>query len=163
MNPSLRWPRLVVMAGFLTVAIGWIGYTAVVWSFSSTFDGENRFNTFFGIFSVVGYAVVAAASWSWFRWMENCPVALTGMTRPLRLFALGHLFLAAGLAAIGYYWSNQAVTQPYDGRTMPAAAASYGLEFFGFLLAAMAFWGAASVVGAAHPDLAPPEVDLAAA
>lgn len=160
MNHSLRWPRLVVMAGFLTVAIGWIGYTAIVWSFSSSFDGGNRFNTFFGIFSVVGYAVLAAASWSWFRWMENCSVTLTGMTRALRLFALGNLFLAAGLGAIGYFWSNQAVTHPYDGRMTPAAAASYGLEFFGFLLAAMAFWGAASEVRTAHPDLPPPEVDL---
>jgi hypothetical protein len=141
------------MAGFLTVAIGWIGYTVIVWSFSSALGGVNRFNTFFGIFSVVGYAVLAAASWSWFRWMENCPVPLTGMARALRLFSLGNLFLAAGLAAIGYYWSNHAVTQPYDGRTTPAAAASYGFEFFGFLLAAIAFWVAASQVHAARPEL----------
>jgi hypothetical protein len=151
MTYSLRWPRLAVMVGFLIVAIGWVGYTAIVWSFSSAFDGQNRFNTFFGIFSVVGYAVLAAASWSLFRWMENCSVTLIGMTRALRLFALGNLFLAAGLAAIGYYWSNQAVTQPYNGRTTPTAAAS------------IAFWGAASEVGAARPDSPQPEVDLVAA
>jgi hypothetical protein len=165
MTHSLRWPRLAVTAGFLSVAIGWIAYTAIVGgsNFGSTFDGQNRWYTVFGLFSVVGYAILATASWSWFRWIERSRVPLNGMTRALRLFALGSLCLAAGLAAVGYYLSNLAVTQPYDGRTTPVAAASYGFEFFGFLLAAVAFWGASSEVRAGRPDTPRPEEGLVAA
>jgi hypothetical protein len=42
-------------------------------------------------------------------------------------------------------------------------AVSYGFEFFGFLLAAIAFWGASSAVGAAPPSLPVTEEDLASA
>ena len=49
---------------------------------------------------------------------------LAGMTGVLRLFALGNVCLALGLAAISYYWSNLACARPYDGRTTIVAAAS---------------------------------------
>jgi hypothetical protein len=151
MTYSLRWQRLVVIGGFLIVAIGWIGSTAITWHFRSRSDVEFRSSLLFGIASVVGYAILAVASWSWFRWVERSRVPLAGMTRVLRLFALGNLCLAVGVAAIGYFESDQAVTQPYDGRTMIVAAVSYGLEFLGFLLAAIAFWGASSTIGAVRP------------
>jgi hypothetical protein len=82
------------------------------------------------------------------------------MTRILRLFALGNFCLGVGVAAISYFESDQAVTQPYDGRTLIVAALSYGLEFFGFLLAAIAFWGASSTVGAVLAGLSAPEEGL---
>ena len=160
MSYSLRWQRLTVIAGLLTVAIGWIGYTAVVWDLGSPSELD-RSDTLFGIASVVGYAILAAGAWSWFTWIEGSHFPLTGMTRALRLFALGNLCLAVGLTALSYYWSNQAVMNPYDGRTTPVAAASYGFEFFGFLLAAIAFWGAASEVCAARPNLSLPEEEFA--
>ena len=150
MTYSLRWQRLAVVAGFLVVAIGWIGYIALVWRISESSRLEERSNVVFGIASVVGYAVLAGASWFWFKWIESSPVPLTGMARVLRLFAVGNLFLAVGLAAVSYYWSNRAVTLPYDGLTPIVAAASYGLEFVGFLLAAVAFWGASSEVHSAR-------------
>ena len=158
---SLRWQRLIVVAGFLFVAIGWIGYTAViVWGEPSTTRGQHHSNLVFGFGSVVGYAVLAAASWSWFRWIENSSISLAGMARVLKLFAVGNLFLALGLAAVSYYWANQAVTQPWDGRTRMVAAASYGFESFGFLLAVLAFWGASAEVRSARSGLSSPEGEL---
>jgi hypothetical protein len=160
MTHSLRWQRLVVIGGFLIVAIGWIGYTALTWHPGSRFDVGTRSSLLFGIASVVGYAILAAASWSWFRWIERSRVSLAGLTRVLRLFALGNLCLAVGVAAICYFESDQALNQPYDGRTMIVAAMSYGFEFFGFMLAAIAFWGASSVVGAVLPSPSVPEEGL---
>ena len=157
MTYSLRWQRLVVIGGFLIVAIGWIGYTALTWHFRSASFVETLL---FGIASVVGYAILAAASWSWFRWIERSRAPLAGMTRGLKLFALGNFCLAVGLAAISYYSSDQAVAQRYDGRTTIVAAMSYGFEFFGFLLAAIAFWGASSTVGAVLPGLSVPAEGL---
>jgi hypothetical protein len=106
MTYSLRWQRLVVVCGLLIVASGWIGYSALTWHSGSTSTVWTRSNLLFGIASVVGYAILAAASWAWFRWIERSPV-----------------------------------TGPYDGRTMTLAAVSYGLEFFGFMLAAIALLG----------------------
>jgi hypothetical protein len=149
MTHSLRWQRLLVIGGFLIVAIGWIGYTAITWHFR--WASETRSNLVFGIASVVGYAILAAASWSWFKWIERSRAPLAGMSRVLKLFALGNLCLAVGLAAISYFSSDQAVAQRYDGRTTIVTAVSYGFEFFGFLLAAIAFWGASSTVGGVLP------------
>lgn len=163
MTFSLRWQRLVVIGGFLIVAVGWMGYTALTWHTGSASDVATRSNLLFGVASVVGYAIFAAASWSWFRWIEMSRVPLAGMTRVLRLFALGNLCLAVGVAAISYFESDQAVTQPYNGRTIIVAAVSYGFEFFGFMLAAIAFWGASSVVGAVLPSPSLPEEGLAPA
>jgi hypothetical protein len=152
MTYSLRWQRLVVVCGLLIVAVGWIGFSALTWHTGSASNVGTRSNLLFGIASVVGYAILAAASWAWFRWIERSRVPLAGMTRVLRLFALGDLCLAVAVAAICSFESDQAVTRPYDGRTMIVAAVSYGLEFFGFMLAAIAFWGASSVVGAVRPS-----------
>ncbi|MDR3650946.1 MAG: hypothetical protein P4L20_17785 [Acidimicrobiales bacterium] len=157
MTYSLRWQRLVVIGGFLMVAIGWIGYTAITWHFRSPSDLEFRSSLLFGIASVVGYAILATASWSWFRWIESSRVPLAGMSRVLKLFALGDFCLAVGLAAISYFSSDRAVTQRYDGRTTIVTAISYGFEFFGFLLAAVALWGASSTVGAVLPGPSVPE------
>jgi hypothetical protein len=157
MTYSLRWQRLVVIGGFLVVAIGWIGYTAITWHVRSPSDVAFRSNLLFGIASVVGYAILATASWSWFRWIERSRVPMAGMSRVLRLFALGNFCLAVGFAAITYFSSDQAVAQRYDGRTTTVAAISYGLEFFGFLLAAIAFWGASSTGGAVRPGPSVPE------
>jgi len=148
MTYSLTWQRLVVIGGFLIVAIGWIGYTAVTWHFRAPSNVEFRSSLLFGIASVVGYATLAAASWSWFKWIERSRSPLAGMSRVLKLFALGNLCLAVGLAAISYFSSDQAVARRYDGRTTIVIAVSYGFECFGFLLAAIAFWGASSTVGA---------------
>ena len=163
MTYTLRRQRLVVTAGFLAVAIGWIGYIALVWGERWVWRGEDRANLVFGIGSVVGYAVLAVAAWSWFTWIESSAVHLAGMARVLRLFAVGNLFLAVGLAAISYFWASQAVTQPYDGRSTIVSAAVYGFEFFGFLLAAIAFWDASSEVHSSHPRLSLPEGELVAA
>jgi hypothetical protein len=156
MTYSLRWQRWVVIAGFLAVAIGWIGYIALVWGVRSPSRAQEHSDMVFGIGSVVGYAVFAGASWCWFKWIESSPVLLAGMARVLRHFAVGNLFLALGLAAVSYYWANQAVTQPYDGRTTMVAAASNGFGFFGFLLAAFAFWGASSEVHSVGTGLSSP-------
>ena len=163
MTYSLRWQRLMVIGGFLVVAIGWIGFTALTWHDRSPSDVEFRSSLLFGIASVVGYAILAAASWSWFRWIERSRAQLAGLTRVLKLFALGNFCLAVGLAAISYFSSDQAVAQRYDGRTTVVAAMSYGFEFFGFMLAAIAFWGASSVVGAVLPSPSLPEEGLAPA
>ena len=158
---SLRWQRLIIVVGFLTVAIGWIGYTAlIVWGIRSSTTGQEHFNLAFGIGSVVAYAVLAGAAWSWFRWIENSSISLAGLTRALRLFAVGNLCLAVGLAAVAYYWANQSVTQPWDGRARIVAAASYGLESFGFFLAAVAFWGASAEVHSARSGPSSPEAEL---
>ena len=157
MTYSLRWQRLIVIGGFLIVAIGWIGHTALTWHFRSPSDVEFRSSLVFGIASVVGYAILAAASWSGFRWMERSRGPLAGMSRVLKLFALGNLCLAVGLAAISYFSSDQAVAQRYYGRTTVVAAMSYGFEFFGFLLAAIAFWGASSTVAVLSGPAVPEE------
>jgi len=160
MTYSLRWQRWVVVGGFIIVAVGWIGYTALVWHDRFSFVGGIRSNLIFGIASSVGYAILAVASWALFRWIERSQHPLAGMTGVLRLFALGNLCLALGLAAISYYWSNLAFTRPYDGRTTIVAAASYGFESFGLLLGAIAYWGAASAVGAVPLSPSPPEESL---
>jgi hypothetical protein len=160
MTYSLRWQRLLLVVGLLTVSIGWTGYAVLLWHVGSPSGGEDNENMIFGVASVVGYAVLAAASWSWF---ERSNAFMAGMTRVLRLFALGNLCLAAGLGAICYFWSNLAVTEPYDGRTTPLGAASYGCEAFGFLLAAIAFWSAASEVRAVRAVLPSSDGELVSA
>jgi len=74
----------------------------------------------------------------------------------------GILLLAVGVSAVSYFWTHLAISLPYNGRTTPVAAASYGLEFFGFLLAAIAFWGASSEVRSPLADQSLSEEDLAA-
>jgi len=150
----------MVMLGLLTVAGGWIGYLALVSGERSYWQGQDHANIIFGIGSVLGYAVFAVASWSWFKWMESAPVQLAGIARVLRLFAIGFLFLAVGLAAIGYFWADQAITQPYGSRIPIVAAVTYGLEFLGFLLAAVAFWDASAEASVVGPDLSAPEGEL---
>ncbi|MGA2835395.1 MAG: hypothetical protein ABSF84_02240 [Acidimicrobiales bacterium] len=159
---SLRRQRLIVMLGFLSVALGWIGYLALVWAEWSPLEGQDRANLIFGVGSVLGYAVLAVASWSWFRWMESSP-HLAGLVPVLRRFAVGNLLLAVGLAAIGYLWASHAITQPYDGRSTIVAAMTYGFEFFGFLLAAVAFWDASAEVGTVRPDPSTSEGEFVAA
>ena len=141
-----------MMLGFFTVAIGWIGYMATVWSGPSPSRGWTRANIIFGVGSVLGYGVLAVASWSWLKWIENSPVRLAGLSRVLKFFAIGNLLLAAGLASIGYFQARQAVTFPYDGHVQLVAAGSWGLEFFGFLLVAVAFWDASSKISAERAD-----------
>jgi hypothetical protein len=140
------------MLGFLSVSLGWIGYIALAWVERSSFASENHANVVFGAGSVIGYAVLAAASWSWFRWMESSHIQLSGLSRVLRLFFVGNLLLAIGLAWVGYFWASRAVTQPYDGHFTIALAMTYGFEFFGFLLASIAFWDAAAVVRTNDPE-----------
>jgi hypothetical protein len=115
-----------------------------------------------GVASILGYAVIGCASWAWFKWIETSRVSLAGMANVLRLFAVGNLLLAVGLSAISYFWTHLAISRQYNGRTTPVTAASYGLEFFGFLLAAIAFWGASSEVRSSLADLSLSEEDLAA-
>jgi hypothetical protein len=151
---SMRWQRVVVFVGFLSVALGWIAETALFqWGVRAGSEDQYRSSLVLGIASVVGYAVIAAASWTWFKWMETTSVSLSGMANVLKLFGVGNLLLAIGLSALSYFWTHLAITQPYDGRTTPVAAASYGFEFFGFLLAAIAFWGASSEVRSIRPNL----------
>jgi hypothetical protein len=151
---SMRWQRVVVLVGFFSVAIGWIAETALFqWGVRTGSEDQYRSSLVLGIGSVAGYAVIAAASWTWFKWMETSSVPLSGIANALRLFGVGNLFLAVGLSAISYFWTHLAITQPYDGRTTPVAAASYGFEFFGFLLAAIAFWGASSEVRSTRTNL----------
>jgi hypothetical protein len=143
---SMRWERLVVLSGFVLVAAGWIGETAVFqWGIH---DGNDQYHSglVLGIGSILGYAVIACASWAWLKWIETSHVSLAGLATVLRLFAVGILLLAVSLSVVSYFWTHLAVSLPYNGRTTPVAAASYGLECFGFLLAAIAFWGASSEV-----------------
>ena len=151
------------MLGFLSVAIGWIGYIALVWVERPPFASDNYANVVFGVGSVIGYAVLAAASWSWFRWMENSHGQLSGLSQVLRLFSVGNLLLAIGAAGVAYFWASRAITQPYDGHSTVALAMTYGFEFFGFLLAAIAFWDAAAAVRTVDPDQSAPEGELVTA
>jgi hypothetical protein len=149
---STRWERLVVLSGFVLVAAGWIGETAVFqWGLQ---DGNDQYHSdlVLGTASILGYGVIACASWAWFKWIESSQMSLAGLATVLRLFAFGNLLLAVSLSVVGYFWTHLAISQPYNGRTTPVAAASYGLECFGFLLAASAFWGASSEVRAPLAD-----------
>ena len=158
MTCSLRRQRLAVVAGFLAVAIGWIGYTTAVWNHSV--PAVIHADVILGIASTAGYAVLAAAAWSWLKWIESSPIPLPGMSRVLSLFALGNLLLAVGLAAVDYDWAREAIMQPYDGRTVIVAASSYGFEFFGFLLVSAAFWSASSAIRSVRPGSSLPEDEL---
>ena len=162
MKHSLRRQRIFVVIGFLAVAVGWMGYVAVLGFERSSFPGQERTNLVFGIGSVLGYAVLALASWSWFRWIESSPVALPGLSRVLKLFSVGNLLLAVGLSLVGYFWVDQAVTPPYDGHSTIAAAMTYGFECIGFLLVAIAFWDASAQFGTVRPSLSTSEDDLVA-
>jgi hypothetical protein len=144
---NMRRERLVVSGGFLVVAAGWIGETAVYrWGVPDAVGGEYQADLVFGLASVLGYVVIACASWAWFRWIEASPVSLGGLGKVLRFFAIGNLLLAVAVGGLGYFWVHWAISQPFDGRTTPVIAASNGLQSFGFLLAAIAFWGASSKV-----------------
>lgn len=154
---------MVVLGGFVLVAAGWIGETSVFeWG---VHDGNSQYHSdlVLGIGSILGYAAIACASWAWFKWIETSHVSLAGMANVLRLFALGNLLLAVGLSVVSYYWTHLAISLPYNGRTTPVLAASYALECFGFLLAAIAFWGASSEVRSPLADRSLPEGDLVAA
>ncbi len=141
------------MLGFITVALGWIGYIIVILRDErSPWPGLEPASIMFGVGSVLGYAVLALASRYWFRWMETFTFQLAGLVRVLKLFAVGTAFIAGGLASIGYFWASQTVRQSYDGRYSVAVAVSYGLEFFGFLLAAIAYWDTAAQLRTSRPD-----------
>jgi hypothetical protein len=157
---SLSRQRLTVALGFLFVALGWIGYITLIWVERSVSPGGNYAMIIFGVGSVLGYAVLAAASWSWFKWIQGSLVQLSGLVNVLRLFAIANLLLAVGVGALGYFWSHEAVTQPYDGRSTIAAAMTYGFECIGFLLAAVAFWDASAHVRVVSPDFSAPEDEL---
>ena len=151
----------MVLSGFVLVAAGWIGETSLFqWG---VHEGNDQYHSdlVLGIASIVGYAVIACASWAWFTWIETSHVSLASLATVLRLFAVGNLLLAIGLSAITYFWTHSALSLPYNGRTTQVAAASYGLEFFGFLLAAISFWGASSEVRTPLPDQPLPEEDPA--
>jgi len=60
---SMRWERLVVLGGFVLVAAGWIGVTSVFqWGVRSGSD-QHHSDLVLGIGSILGYAVIACASW----------------------------------------------------------------------------------------------------
>ncbi len=159
----MRWERYVVSGGFLVVAAGWIGETAVYrWGVPDAIGGEYQADLVFGLGSVLGYAVIACASWAWFRWIETSRASLSGLGNVLRLFALGNLLLAIALGGLSCFWVHWAISQPYNGRTTPAIAASNGLQCFGFLLAAIAYWGASSEVRSPRAAQSLPEQDLVA-
>jgi len=151
----------MVMLGFITVALGWIGYVIfVVQDERSPWPDLEPASIMFGVGSLLGYAVLALASWYWFRWMETLTLQLAGLVRVLKLFAVGTAFIAGGLVSIGYFWASQAVRQSYDGRYSVAVAVSYGLEFFGFLLAAIAYWDTAAQLRTSRSDQSTTEADL---
>jgi hypothetical protein len=158
---SMRWERLVVLSGFVLVAAGWIGETSVFqWGLRYGND-QYHSDLVLGIGSILGYAVIACASWAWFKWIETSHVSLAGLATVLRLFAVGILLLAVSLSVVTYFWTHLAVSVPYNGRTTPVAATSYGLECFGFLLAAIAFWGASLEVRSPLADHSLSEEDPA--
>ena len=159
---SMRRQRLMVLGGYLCVAVGWVAEASLFQWGVRGIDGQYRFDLAFAIGTVLGYTVIACASWAWFTWMDTSPVPLAGMANVLRLFALGTLLLAVGLSAVSYHWIHQAISQPFDGRTTPVAAAAYGLECFGFLVVSAAFGTASSRVRSVRPDEPVPEQDLAA-
>jgi hypothetical protein len=161
MTFSLRRQRIMVMLGFITVALGWIGYVVfIVQDERSPWPDLEPASIMFGVGSVLGYAVLALASWYWFKWMETLTLQLAGLVRVLRLFAVGTAFIAGGLASIGYFWASHTVRQSYDGRTSVAVAVSYGLEFFGFLLAAIAYWDTAAHLRTSRPPQSTTGTDL---
>jgi hypothetical protein len=160
---SMRRQRVMVVGGFLSVAVGWSAETALFqWGVRGV-DGQHAPDMVFALGSVLGYLVIACASWAWFTWMETSPVPLSGMDKVLNIFSVGYLLLAVGLSALGYHYAHQALSQPYDGRTGPVIATAYGLECFGFLVVAVAFWSASSVVRTVRPDRSLPDEALAAA
>jgi len=151
----------MVLGGFLSVAVGWIAEASLFQWGVRGIDGQYRSDMVFAIGSALGYAVIACASWAWFKWMDTSPVPLSGMDNVLRLFALGTLLLAVGLSAVSYYWIHLAISQLYDGRTTPVAVAAYGFQCFGFLMAAVAFWSASSKVRSVRHDVQLSEKDPA--
>jgi hypothetical protein len=157
---SMRWERLVVLGGFALVAAGWIAEIALQWGFHGLND-QYHYEFVLDSGTALGYAVIACASWAWFKWIETARASLRGLSNVLRLFALGNLLFAIALSAISYSWTHWAISLPYQGRTTPVAAASYSLECFGFLLAALAFWGASSEVRSPRTELPLPDEDLA--
>jgi hypothetical protein len=141
------------MLGFITVALGWIGYlVVVVRDERSPWPDLEPASIVLGVGSVLGYAILALASWYWFKWMESFTFQLAGLVRVFKLFAVGTACIAGGLASIGYFWASQAVRQSYGARTPVSVAVSYGLEFLGFLLAAIAYWDAAAKLRTSPPD-----------
>ena len=112
---------------------------------------------FFGVAYTVAYGLLASATWEWFRWLKNNLASGTGLTRVFRLLACANLVFAIGLVSVTYYWVHEAISTPYDGKLSIAIPTTNGLQLFGFCLVSAGFWWAASVLGAARPDLTPAE------
>ena len=138
---SLRRQRALVAFGFVLVAVAWLAYTTEVWSNSP--PGETGAELIFGVGSIAGYLVLAAAGWSWFRWIDRSLVVLPDMTRLLRLFAVGNLLFSIGVVALGYNVAHRLVNSPYEGHSEIAILASYWFQVIGFLCVSAAYWSAA--------------------
>jgi len=139
-NISLRQQRIIVVIGFVLVAVGWLAFTTNIWSNSPpSWTGADLIN---GLGNIIGYGVLAVAAWAWFRWIEGSTVALPDMTRLLRLFAVGNLFLSIGVMAAAYEMTHLAISVPFAGHTEIASLAWYILQAVGFLLVSVAYWSA---------------------
>jgi len=145
---SLRRERVLIVVGFALVAVAWLAYTTRIWSSSPPPDRGS--NLTFGLASISGYFVLAAAGWAWFRWIDRSLVVLPDMTRMLRLFAIGNLLLSIGVAAVGYNVTHRLGHFPFDHSEL-ADLSSYWLQVVGFLLVSAAYWSASSHVRRIQP------------
>ncbi len=141
---SLRRQQAVVALGFGLVAAAWLAYAAEAWSNSP--PGQRGAELVFGLGSIAGYLVLAAAEWSWLRWIDRSDVVLSDMSQLLRLFALGNLLLSVGVLALGYNAAHLFLNEPYEGHSEIAILASYWLQFLGLLLVSAAYWSTSSLV-----------------
>ena len=146
----MRRQRVIVTVGFVLVAIGWLAFTTTIWRTSPpSWTGADLAA---GLGSITGYSVLAAAAWAWFRWIERSTVPLPDMTRLLRLFAIGNLFIAIGLMALAYEITRVASSSPFTGKNEIASLAWYVLQPIGFLLVSIAYWSASSQLSRIEPQ-----------
>ena len=151
----LKRQRLLVATGFTVVAVAFGGQIVTVEYHSGSLN--SGYELFFGVAYTVAYGLLASATWEWFRWLEDNLASGTGLTRVFRLLACANLVFAIGLVSVTYYWVHEAISTPYDGKLSIAIPTTNGLQLFGFCLVSAGFWWAASVLGAARPDLTPAE------
>ena len=136
-STTLRWQKVLVPLGFVLVGFGGLillGYRSVTPGATYTFR----------IVTSIGYCVLAWASWSWLQTLSRRRDGSLGMRRVLRLFAVACFLL--GVAYVGSLNGGIDLYRLPGGIGARGVMASDALSLLGFVLAAVGFWTAGSIV-----------------
>jgi hypothetical protein len=135
----------LVGVGLLIVSVG---FSVGFWAIEYDSPGVLRSKAFmtYGLAVVLGYGLMAWASWWWIRTLSRSPGSTRAMTLPLRVLALASLVFATA-----YFVSEIDDLRDLSGPGGSVGAGA-GLSLcIGFVVASVGFWTAARMADTPSP------------